>query len=131
LTRRGLAEDSRESGPDVVSQDRNQSGPLGSGVLREKVQLRRLDWLVPEGGPVAAALLDRGRQCCVGRVEGPSTVGTTARSVLSSGSGSHWVVVATPRSASATRSWCSFAPQLITRSRRSGSVAIWCLSGSA
>ena len=71
LTRRGLAEDSRESGPGVVSQDRNQSGPLGGGVLREKVQLRRLDWIVPEGAPVAAALLDRGRQCCIVCVDRP------------------------------------------------------------
>ena len=40
-------------------------------MLREKVQLRRLDWLVPEGAPVAAALLDRGRQCCIVCVDRP------------------------------------------------------------
>src|SRR6187200_2397174 len=67
----GLAEDGCEPGPGAVTQNRNQPGALGSGALGEEVELRRLCRLFPEGAPVASALLDAGRQCCIVGVDRP------------------------------------------------------------
>ena len=55
---------------------------------------------------------------------GPGRIRTVARWPRSSGSGRRSTSTPEPAAASATRRWCNAAPQLTTRSRRSGSVAM-------
>jgi hypothetical protein len=79
----------------------------------------------PGGHPsaVGASSGDRGgqRDITVGRVVGLNS--TAARWCGWPGFGMRCTVVCHPRAASAVRRWCSAAPQLITRSRPSGSTA--------